>query len=85
MDLCQIIGDNWPTLCGNNADVHRSVRVYINEDLTRTRAEAAAYSRDLKRRKLIDDTWTRDGVVYLKRGSNVQRATTKSEIEMLFK
>ena len=37
-------------------------------DETKTRAEMAAMARDRKRRNLVEDTWTQDGVIFVKRG-----------------
>ena len=85
LDSRQILGDDWPALVQSTSRHTSPVRVYINEDLTRPRAEAAAFARDMKRRKIIDDTWTRDGTVYIKRGSTVLKAVTKTEIELLLK
>ena len=40
--------------------------VYVNEDLTSKRAALARRARQLKKDKRITDTWTRDGVVFMK-------------------
>ena len=86
VDLRHILSDEWPSIPSSTSSASRrnpALRIFINEDLTRTRSEAAAFARDLKRRKTIEDTWTKDGVVYIKRGTTVQRSTTRSEIELL--
>ena len=80
IDVKQIFGDNWPRLSDSPSDKHR---IYINEDLTRARAQAAAFGRDLKKRKQIDDTWTRDGAVFVKIGSKTSKLYNKDQIEQL--
>ena len=40
--------------------------VFVNEDLTKTRADLAKRARKLKSDGKISDTWTRDGVIFLK-------------------
>ena len=59
IDATKIFPDSqWPALpARSTARVHR---LYINEDLTRTRAEVAARARQLKRDGKLDDTWTRE-------------------------
>ena len=70
----------WPALpARSTARVHR---LYINEDLTRTRAEVAARARQLKRDGKLDDTWTRDGIIFVKKGDSVHRITTVREIHV---
>ena len=32
---------------------------------------------------VIKDTWTRDGVIFVKRGGSVYRVTTKRELEVI--
>jgi exosome complex exonuclease DIS3/RRP44 len=57
-------------------------KVFINEDLTRERSRIAAKARELKRQKLISDTWTRDGVVFAKRNdSTILRMTTYRDLD----
>ena len=43
-----------------------SDNVYINEDLTSIRAKIAKQMREVKKEGKILDTWTRDGVVFIK-------------------
>ena len=45
----------------------RGEPVFVNEDLTKTRAGMAKRARDLKRAERLTDTWTRDGVVFVKK------------------
>ena len=39
---------------------------YVNEDLTKTRFDTFRYSRKLLKDHLINDTWTKDGNVFIK-------------------
>ena len=39
---------------------------YVNEDLTKTRFDMFRYSRKLLKDHLINDTWTKDGNVFIK-------------------
>ena len=61
----------------STARVHR---LYINEGLTKTRAEVAARARQLKRDGKLDDTWTAS---FLSRRETVHRITTVREIHVL--
>ena len=81
IDATKIFPDSqWPALpARSTARVHR---LYINEDLTRTRAEVAARARQLKRDGKLDDTWTRDGIIFVKKGDSVHRITTVREIHV---
>ena len=40
--------------------------LFINEDLTPGREKLAFQARDLRRKKLIANTWTRNGDIYIK-------------------
>ena len=81
IDATKIFPDSqWPALpARSTARVHR---LYINEDLTRTRSELAARARQLKRDGKLDDTWTRDGIIFVKKGDSVHRITTIREIHV---
>ena len=81
IDATKIFADSqWPALpARSTARVHR---LYINEDLTKTRAEVAARARQLKRDGKLDDTWTRDGIIFVKKGDSVHRITTVREIHV---
>lgn len=57
-------------------------RVYLNEDLTKVRAEVAAAARQSKREGKISDTWTRDGIIFLKKDDRISKITTKRELEI---
>ena len=72
------------TTHNTNTSVMRSARklkgthVFINEDLTKTLATIAWEARTLKRERKISDTWTRDGVIFVKKGeSGIQSFTTQ--------
>ena len=70
----------WPALpARSTARVHR---LYINEDLTKTRAEVAARATQLKRDGKLDDTWTWEGFIFVKKGDSVNRITTVREIHV---
>ena len=51
-----------------SARKQKGTHVSINEDLTKTRATIAWEARTLKRERKISDTWTRDGVIFVKKG-----------------
>nr|KAG5697466.1 hypothetical protein BaRGS_029357 [Batillaria attramentaria] len=51
-------------------------KIYVNDDLTATRATLAAKARKLKKDNKIDDKWSRDGVVFLKKNDSAHRLTT---------
>ncbi|XP_070209670.1 uncharacterized protein [Littorina saxatilis] len=82
---------HWPVLTGaanrhspGSRGTALAPKVFINEDLTRTRASVAAKARQLKRDKKITDTWTRDGVIFVKSlGDAFHRVTTLRELEVL--
>ena len=69
---------DWPAL-----PRRREVGLYINEDLTQVRANVASRARKLKRENIITDTWTRDGLIFIKKGDNVRKITTLREIDSL--
>ncbi|XP_070184945.1 uncharacterized protein [Littorina saxatilis] len=50
-------------------------KLFINDDLTQERAKIAAKARTYKREKTIEDTWVRDGVVFVKMNGVVRRIT----------
>ena len=45
-------------------------KIYVNEDLTKQRASVAKEARSLKKQKAIADTWTKDGVIFIKTNQN---------------
>ena len=54
----------------------------INEDLSQVRGKLAFLARGLKRKKKIQDTWTRDGVIFIKlTDDSVKRCSTESQYE----
>ena len=56
-------------------------RVFVNDDLTRARAQLAAQARKLKREGGIQDTWVFDGDIFVKKGDAVTKVTTNSQLE----
>lgn len=56
--------------------------VFINEDLTKIRAEMAAKCREFLREEKVDGTWTRDGAIFIKKGETVHRLTTMREVRL---
>nr|KAG5703329.1 hypothetical protein BaRGS_025571 [Batillaria attramentaria]KAG5710831.1 hypothetical protein BaRGS_026982 [Batillaria attramentaria] len=74
---------DWPTLskaASSNGQPALAHRIYVNEDLTSARADLAAKARALKKKGKVEDTWVRDGLVFLKRNSTVHRLTTLREL-----
>ena len=60
--------------------------VFISEDLTKLRADVARNARHLKKDKKITDTWTRDGVIFVKTlGGQIERIKTQRELDRLFR
>ena len=56
----------------------KGTHVFINEDLTKTRATIAWEARTFKRERKISDTWTRDGVIFVKKGeTGIKSFTTQ--------
>ena len=60
-----------------------SSRLFINEDLTRTRSQLFYKARQLKREKKITDTWTHDGNVLIKRGGRIIHIRNSTQLENL--
>ena len=54
-----------------------------NDDLTRPRARLAARARKLRREGRLQETWVRDGDVFVKRGGQTHRVTTERQLEAL--
>ena len=46
--------------------------MFLNEDLTPRREKLAWKARDLRRKRTVANTWTRDGEVFLKEHNAVQ-------------
>ncbi|XP_070180356.1 uncharacterized protein [Littorina saxatilis] len=75
---------SWPALPSRDARGARGApKIFINDDLTKTRAAVASKARQLKVSKSLDDTWCRDGVVFVKKHNTVNRITTMRELEAL--
>jgi hypothetical protein len=73
---------SWPRLTDTRA-AGRGHRVFINDDLTKQRAEIAAKARQMKRNKHIEDTWVRDGVIIAKLDGLTYRITSDRELTNL--
>ena len=41
-------------------------KIYLNEDLTSRREKVAYLARDLKRKRMITNTWTRNGEIFIR-------------------
>ena len=54
----------------------RGSSTFMNEDMTRTRATIAWEARNLKRYKKLTDTWTRDGIIFIKRDNLIKSFTS---------
>ncbi|KAL8610822.1 hypothetical protein ACOMHN_056677 [Nucella lapillus] len=77
---------DWPTapVSGSQRSAGPSARrLYVNEDLTRIRADVARRARALKKAGKISDTWCRDGITFVKKGGEVLKLTRLSQIEVL--
>ena len=81
MDATKIFPDSqWPALpARSTARIHR---LYINEDRTKTRAEVAARTRQLKRDDKLDNRWTRNGYIFVKNEVSVHGITAVREIRI---
>ncbi len=56
--------------------------IFINEDLTQTRAKIAHQARILKKSSKIKDTWTLDGLIFVRKlDNNVSVISTITEME----
>jgi len=55
-------------------------KVFLNDDLTSVRAKIAAEARGKKKSKAIEDTWVRDGVVFVKSNDTVHRILTMRQL-----
>ena len=61
----------------NTEKLFNAKKVFVNEDLSQQRAMIATKARSLKKDKRISDTWTRDGVIFIRTLSGtVERVTT---------
>lgn len=90
VDAAKLLPDpEWPPLPAtataagsSNSSASPVHRIFINEDLTKIRAEVAAKARQLKRNGKVDDTWIRDGIIFVKKSDTVNRISTLREIQM---
>ena len=54
-------------------------KIYLNEDLTKLRADLAKKARSLKTARKISDTWTIYGKILVKDNFNQVKVITKAE------
>ena len=59
-------------------------KIFLNEDLTKTRAEIASAARKMKKESNIDDTWTRNGVICVKKDGRIVKVTTMKQLDTAF-
>ena len=84
--IVKFIGHSYKTrLLKNKNKLRESTPpIFINEDLTKMRADLAKRERNLKKDGKILDTWTRDGVIFVKhKNAKVERITKDSEMTQL--
>ncbi|XP_070200949.1 uncharacterized protein [Littorina saxatilis] len=55
--------------------------VFVNDDLTRQRARLAAEARRLKQERRIEDTWVRDGEIFIKKNEKITKVFNEEELE----
>jgi hypothetical protein len=59
-------------------------RIFVNDDMTKLRASLAARARDIKKSGKIEDTWCRDGIIFIKKsshsGNKIIKITTASQM-----
>ena len=55
----------------------KNTNISVNEDLTQIRSKLAYEARTLQRAEKIQQTWTRDGTIYVKINDTVIRITTE--------
>ena len=68
-----------------NARKLKGTHIFINEDLTKVRSTIAWEARSLKRENKVADTWTRDGIVFVKVGENSIKSFTTERLWKAFK
>ncbi|KAK7474612.1 hypothetical protein BaRGS_00034141 [Batillaria attramentaria] len=55
-------------------------KIYLNDDLPRTRADIASKARELKSDGIIQETWVRDGIIFVRQNGTTYRVTTVREL-----
>ena len=60
-----------------------SSKVFLNDDLTGPRARLAADARKKKKAGIIQDTWTRDGEIFIRRADRTRKIYTANELNSL--
>ena len=69
----------------NAARKLKGTNIFVNEDLTKVRSTIAWEARRLKRESKVADTWTRDGIVFVKVGENSIKSFTAERMWKAFK
>ena len=66
----------------NSNQLFGTDKIFINEDLTKKRAMFAKEVRDMKKKGIFADTWTKDGVVFVKTNSgSIKRITSLANFD----
>ena len=55
-------------------------KIFINEDLTKARADVVSAARRMKKERKIEDTWTRKGVIFMRKNGHVSKVTTMKQL-----
>jgi len=77
---------NWLLTRGGNGQgdvAGRGNKIFINDDLTAVRSKVAAAARARKRERTVDETWVKDGVVFVKVNDNVHRVQTMRQLSAI--
>jgi hypothetical protein len=72
---------DWPPLPSLDDGRRARQRIFVNEDLTKPRSKVAALARRLKKEEKIDDTWVKDGSIFVKYGETKLTFITLEELE----
>lgn len=74
-------GNNiYPDLKWGKSQVQGQGKIFINDDLTATRAKVAKEARDKKKNGDVQDTWVRDGMIFVKKNDNIIRITNMQQL-----
>jgi hypothetical protein len=87
-NIAKFIGHNYKTRLLKNKNKLREstpqIHVFLNEDLMKTHVNLAKRARNLKMDGKISDTWTCDGVIFMKhKNEKVERITKDGEMTLL--
>ena len=75
---------NTKTAIMRNGRKLKGTKIFINEDLTKIRGAIAWEARKLRREGKLIDTWTRDGMIYIKLAENQIKSFTAARPWKLF-